>query len=152
MKISEVRVIVTCPAGQTFVVVKIITDSGVYGVGEGTKNGRELAVAALLEHHIAPVLIGRDPGAIEDIWKLLYKGAYWRRGPIPPTATAPTDLPPRDLKSQDAGLPVHSAPGRPSAPTARPPPRPVPRSVPGHRVTGGRLRPRSPPRRQRTAA
>src|SRR5205814_3046523 len=53
MKISEVRVIVTCPAGQTFVVVKIVTDSGVYGVGEGTKNGRELAVAALLEHHLA---------------------------------------------------------------------------------------------------
>ncbi|HQX10808.1 MAG TPA: bifunctional D-altronate/D-mannonate dehydratase, partial [Thermoflexales bacterium] len=61
MKIQEIRTIVTCPDKQSFVVVKIITDEGVYGVGEGTKNGRELAVATLLDKHLAPTLIGRDP-------------------------------------------------------------------------------------------
>lgn len=39
MKITDVRVIVTCPVGQTFTLVKIETDAGVYGVGEGTKKG-----------------------------------------------------------------------------------------------------------------
>ena len=114
MKITEVRVIVTCPAGQTFVAVKILTDSGVYGVGEGTKNGRELAVAALLEHHIAPTLIGRDPGAIEDIWKMLYKGAYWRGGPMQMTALAAVDMALWDIKGKVAGMPVYALLGGPA--------------------------------------
>ncbi|MSP14353.1 MAG: bifunctional D-altronate/D-mannonate dehydratase [Chloroflexi bacterium] len=114
MRISEVRVIVTCPAGQTFTLVKILTDAGVYGVGEGTKNGRELGVAALLEHHIAPTLIGRDPGAIEDIWKFLYKGTYWRGGPIQNSALAAIDMALWDIKGKVAGMPVYSLLGGPT--------------------------------------
>ncbi len=114
MRITDVRVIVTCPAGQTFVVVKIVTDSGVYGVGEGTKNGRELAVAALLEHHIAPTLIGREPGAIEDIWKFLYKGAYWRGGPMQMSALAAIDMALWDIKGKLAGMPVYALLGGPT--------------------------------------
>lgn len=114
MKIKEVRVIVTCPIRQPFVLVKIVTDTGVYGVGEGTKNGRELAVASLLENHIAPMLIGRDPGAIEDIWKLLYKGAYWRGGPIQMSAIAAIDMALWDIKGKVAGLPVYSLLGGPT--------------------------------------
>jgi mannonate dehydratase len=114
MQITEVRVIVTCPAGQTYTLVKIMTDEGVYGVGEGTKNGRELAVAALLEHHIAPTLIGRDPGAIEDIWQFLYKGAYWRGGPIQMSALAAIDMALWDIKGKVANLPVYSLLGGPT--------------------------------------
>ncbi len=114
MKITDARVIVTCPAGQTYTLVKITTDAGVYGVGEGTKNGRELAVAALLEHHLAPTLIGRDPGAIEDIWKFLYKGAYWRGGPIQNSAIAAIDMALWDIKGKVAGLPVYSLLGGPT--------------------------------------
>ena len=44
MKISNIKVIVTCP-GRNFTVVKVETDEGVYGVGEGTLNGSEQAVA-----------------------------------------------------------------------------------------------------------
>jgi mannonate dehydratase len=86
----------------------------VYGVGEGTKNGRELAVAALLEQHLAPTLIGRDPGAIEDIWKFLYKGAYWRGGPIQMAALAAIDMALWDIKGKVAGLPVYSLLGGPT--------------------------------------
>ncbi|MFN8500181.1 MAG: D-galactonate dehydratase family protein [Anaerolineae bacterium] len=117
MKITEVRVFVTCPAGeagQTYVLVKILTDQGVYGVGEGTKNGRELAVASLLENHLAPTLIGKDPGAIEDIWKYLYRGAYWRGGPIQNTALAAIDMALWDIKGKVAGLPVYSLLGGPT--------------------------------------
>ena len=44
-KIIDARVIVTCP-GRNFVTLKITTTDGVYGIGDGTLNGRELAVAA----------------------------------------------------------------------------------------------------------
>ena len=41
----------------------------------------EKAVVAYLEDHLVPLLIGRDPARIEDIWQYLYKGAYWRARP-----------------------------------------------------------------------
>ena len=44
-KIVDAKVIVTCPA-RNFVTLKITTDDGLYGLGDGTLNGRELAVAA----------------------------------------------------------------------------------------------------------
>jgi len=57
-EIVDARVIVTCP-GRNFVTLKIITRSGVHGIGDATLNGRELAVAAYLQDHVVPNLIGR---------------------------------------------------------------------------------------------
>ncbi|MCA3788023.1 MAG: bifunctional D-altronate/D-mannonate dehydratase, partial [Burkholderia sp.] len=53
MKIERLQTIVTCP-GRNFVTVKIVTDEGVYGLGDATLNGRELAVSAYLEDHVFP--------------------------------------------------------------------------------------------------
>ncbi|MBM81645.1 MAG: bifunctional D-altronate/D-mannonate dehydratase [Planctomycetaceae bacterium] len=107
MKIQEVRTIVTCP-GRNFVLLKIITDEGVYGVGDGTLNGRELAVAKALEEHIAPLLIGRDPDQIEDTWQYLFRGTYWRGGPVLNSALAAVDLALWDIKGKRAGMPLYS--------------------------------------------
>jgi len=108
MKITEVRVIVTCPS-RNYVVVKILTDEpGLYGVGDATLNGRELAVATALKEHIAPLLIGRDPDGIEDIWQMLFRGTYWRGGPVLMTALAGIDTALWDIKGKRAGLPVYS--------------------------------------------
>ena len=55
---------------------------GVYGLGDATLNGRELAVrSGTSSEHVIPCLIGRDPRNIEDVWQYLYRGAYWPRGP-----------------------------------------------------------------------
>lgn len=106
MKISGAKVIVTCP-GRNFVTLKIMTDDGVHGVGDATLNGRELAVAAYLQEHLVPCLIGRDPHQIEDIWQYLYRGAYWRRGPVTMTAIAAVDTALWDIKAKVAGLPLY---------------------------------------------
>src|SRR5579863_10350018 len=108
MKITEVRVVVTCPT-RNYVFVKIMTDQpGLYGVGDATLNGRELAVAAALTEHIAPLLIGRDPDQVEDIWQMLFRGTYWRGGPVLMTALAGVDIALWDIKGKRAGLPVYS--------------------------------------------
>ena len=108
MKITDVRVIVTCP-GRNYVLLKIETDEpGLYGVGDATLNGRELAVAAALRDHIAPLLIGRDPDRIEDTWQYLFRGTYWRGGPVLMTALAGVDLALWDIKGKRAGLPLYS--------------------------------------------
>jgi mannonate dehydratase len=106
MKITAAKVIVTCP-GRNFVTLKILTDEGVYGLGDATLNGREKAVVAYLEDHVIPCLIGRDPHQIEDIWNYLYKGVYWRRGPVTMTAIAAVDTALWDIKAKVAGLPLY---------------------------------------------
>jgi mannonate dehydratase len=106
MKIADARVIITCP-GRNFVTLKLITDEGVYGIGDATLNGRELAVVSYLNDHVIPCLIGRDPHQIEDIWQYLYRGAYWRRGPVTMSAIAAVDTALWDIKAKIAGLPLY---------------------------------------------
>ena len=105
MKITSARVIVCCP-GRNFVTLKIETHEGLTGLGDATLNGRELAVAAYLTEHLIPCLIGRDAHRIEDLWQLLYKGAYWRRGPVTMSAIAAVDTAQWDIKAKAANLPL----------------------------------------------
>jgi mannonate dehydratase len=106
VKIQAARVIVTCP-GRNFVTLKIETDEGVYGIGDATLNGRELAVVSYLEDHVIPALIGKDPQRIEDIWQYLYRGAYWRRGPVTMRAIAAVDVALWDIKAKLAEMPLY---------------------------------------------
>jgi mannonate dehydratase len=106
VKIVNAKVIV-CSPGRNFVTLKIETEGGLYGLGDATLNGRELAVASYLTDHLIPLLIGRDARRIEDIWHYLYKGAYWRRGPVTMTAIAAVDTALWDIKGKDLGVPVY---------------------------------------------
>ena len=106
LRIRAARVIVTSP-GRNFVTLKIETDEGVWGIGDATLNGREKAVVAYLEDHVIPVLIGRDARRIEDIWQFLYRGAYWRRGPVTMRAIAAVDVALWDIKAKALGAPLY---------------------------------------------
>ncbi|HEY0438106.1 MAG TPA: bifunctional D-altronate/D-mannonate dehydratase, partial [Phenylobacterium sp.] len=105
-KITAAKTIVTCP-GRNFVTLKIETADGVHGLGDATLNGRELAVESYLSDHVIPCLIGRDAHQIEDIWQYLYRGAYWRRGPVTMSAIAAVDTALWDIKAKVAGLPLY---------------------------------------------
>ena len=104
--ITSTDVVVTSP-GRNFVTLRITTADGVTGLGDATLNGRELAVASYLRDHVAPLLIGRDAHAIEDTWQYLYRGAYWRRGPVTMAAIAAVDMALWDIKAKVAGLPLY---------------------------------------------
>ena len=106
MKIVDATVIVTCP-GRNFVTLKVTTEDGVYGLGDATLNGRELAVASYLTDHVIPCLIGRDARRIEDTWQYLYKGAYWRRGPVTMSAIAAVDTALWDIRGKALDAPVY---------------------------------------------
>ncbi len=106
MRIQAAKVIVTCP-GRNFVTLKIITDQGVHGLGDAALNGRELSVVSYLEDHVIPCLIGRDPRQIEDIWQYLYRGAYWRRGPVTMSAVSAVDTALWDIKAKMANMPLY---------------------------------------------
>ena len=106
MEIDRAEVIVTSP-GRNFVTLRLTTSDGVQGIGDATVNGRELAVASYLQDHVCPLLIGRDPQRIEDIWQYLYRGGYWRRGPVTMAAIAAVDVALWDIKAKLAGMPLY---------------------------------------------
>lgn len=106
MKIAKVEVFISRP-GRNYVTTKITTTSGITGVGDATLNGRELSVASYLKDHLAPLLVGRNAGQIEDTWQYLYRGGYWRRGPVTMAAIASIDMALWDIKGKAAGMPVY---------------------------------------------
>src|SRR6202163_2980690 len=106
MKIIGARLIL-CSPDRNFLTLKIETDEGLTGLGDATLNGRELAVASYLSEHVIPALLGRDAQQIEDIWQYLYRGAYWRRGPVTMSAIAAVDTALWDIKAKQAGLPLY---------------------------------------------
>ena len=107
MKIRDAKVFL-CSPDRNFVTLRLETDEGIYGLGDATLNGRELAVATYLSEHVLPCLIGRDPFAIEDIWQYLYRGAYWRRGPVTMSAIAAVDVALWDIKGKALKTPVYN--------------------------------------------
>ena len=107
MKITNAYVNITSP-GRNFVTLKIETDEGIYGLGDGTLNGRELAVASYLTDHVIPCIVGRDPFQTEDIWQYLYRGPYWRRGPVTMAAIGAVDIALWDIKGKALNTPVYN--------------------------------------------
>jgi len=106
MRIESADVVVTSP-GRNFVTLKLTTSDGVVGLGDATVNGRELAVASYLRDHVAALLVGREANNIEDTWQYLYRGAYWRRGPVTMAAIAAVDMALWDIKAKVAGMPLY---------------------------------------------
>src|ERR1700688_1914221 len=106
MRITDAKVII-CSPGRNFVTLKITTEDGIHGLGDATLNGRELAVKSYLTDHVLPLLIGRDARKIEDLWQYLYKGAYWRRGPVTMSAISAVDTALWDIKAKSLNVPLY---------------------------------------------
>lgn len=106
-KITAIRVIRTRADGS-WLIVKVETDQpGLYGIGSASDYYQREAVAAAIEHSLAPRLLGRDASAIEDIWQSTYTSGYWRNGSILNTALAGIDMALWDIKGKEAGMPVY---------------------------------------------
>ena len=85
--------------------LKIDTDEGVFGWGEPVIEGRARSVEAAV-HELGDYLIGQDPARINDLWQVMYRGGFYRGGPILMSAIAGIDQALWDIKGKTLGVPV----------------------------------------------
>ena len=105
MKIVDVKPFVVDCFRTNWVFVKVYTDEGFTGVGEGTLEYKEKALVGAVEH-IKEAIVGKDPRNIEEIWHGIYRDAYWRGGPVLMSALSAVDMALWDIKGKALNLPV----------------------------------------------
>jgi mannonate dehydratase len=108
-RITRVRTFLCAPQGCPYLIVRVETDQpGLYGLGCASDPQRTLAVRAVLDEYLGPLLLGRDAGDIEDLHRLLHNSGYWRGGSIANNALGAVDVALWDIKAKVAGLPLYS--------------------------------------------
>jgi galactonate dehydratase len=113
MKITGLKTFQMWGEPRNWVFVKLETDEGLYGWGEGTLEGKETTVcAAILE--LGQYLVGKDPGPVEHHWQAMYRHGFWRGGVVLGSALAALDQALWDLRGKTAGLPVYRLLGGPT--------------------------------------
>ncbi|KAH8593597.1 enolase C-terminal domain-like protein [Bisporella sp. PMI_857] len=86
--------------------VKITDEEGNVGWGEASLEGHTQAVEGALDAFVGRIL-GVDAGAIEQVWQLLYRGGFYRGGPVLMSALSGIDIALWDLKARKLGVPIY---------------------------------------------
>jgi mannonate dehydratase len=108
LTITDVKTILTAPAGIRLVVVKVQTsEPGLYGLGCATFTQRARAVETAVDKFLKPFLICKNPLAIEDTWQSVFLSSYWRNGPVLGNALSGVDMALWDILGKRTGVPVY---------------------------------------------
>ncbi|MEZ4678934.1 MAG: hypothetical protein R2932_32435 [Caldilineaceae bacterium] len=105
MKITDIKCYPVWVTNANQCLVKIETDEGIYGWGEGGLSGRELAVAGAVQHY-REFLIGRDPMRIGAHWQEMYRSQYFE-GAVLTAAISAIDIALYDIAGKALGVPVY---------------------------------------------
>ncbi|WP_195259793.1 galactonate dehydratase [Anaerotruncus colihominis] len=103
MKLTKVE---TFRIRPRWLLLRLETDDGLIGWGEPVVEGRAATTQACI-HELEPYLLGTDPRNVEDIWQTIYRGGFYRGGPVLTSALSGIDQALWDIKGKALGVPVH---------------------------------------------
>lgn len=106
MKITAVKGFPVQGGHRNLFIVRVETDEGLSGLGEGGMSGREWAMDGMLRH-CEPILLGMDPRRIEHIWQTLYRSWYFEGGHILGSVISAIDIALWDILAQSLNVPVY---------------------------------------------
>ncbi len=107
MRIEEVKTFIVNAGRQNWLFVKVITDNGLYGWGEASVEGQELAVEASIHVLAERSVIGEDPLNVEKIWQQMYHHGFWKGGFIYMTAISGIDQAIWDILGKYFNVPTY---------------------------------------------
>jgi len=107
VRLADFKTFLVHDGYRTFVFLKLYTDDGLTGVGEGSTEWNELAVEAAIRQ-MCGRLRGADPFQTEALWEQLYRDSYWRNDLIINSAISAIDQACWDLKGKRLGVPVYA--------------------------------------------
>ncbi|MBC7236792.1 MAG: mandelate racemase/muconate lactonizing enzyme family protein [Chloroflexi bacterium] len=106
MKITDIKSYPVWVGHRNQFVVKVETDEGIYGLGEGGLSGRELAMKGAVDHY-REWLIGRDPMRMGALWQEMYRSQYFEGGRVLTAAISAIDIALHDIAGKALGVPVY---------------------------------------------
>jgi galactonate dehydratase len=106
MKISDIQTFLVNVGGQNRVLLKVLTDEHLHGVGEAYCVGPDQATVQTI-HYFKDWLIGQDPHRVEYLWRLLYNGSRFPGGSVVNAAISGIEHALWDLKGKALGVPVY---------------------------------------------
>lgn len=105
MKITDIKAFTVDCFRTNWIFVKVYTDEGITGIGEGTLEYKEKAFLGALGH-IEEYLLGENPLDIERHWYRIYRDAYWRGGPVLMSALSAVEMALWDILGKSLNTPV----------------------------------------------
>ena len=106
MKITGLETFLVFAHWRNWTIVRVDTDSGICGYGEGTLEGREQSVQTAIGE-LGRYLIGKDPFAIELHYQEMYRRAFWTGGAVLNSAISAAEMALWDIKGKALGVPVY---------------------------------------------
>jgi galactonate dehydratase len=107
MRLTDFKTFLVHDGYRCFLFLKLYTDEGLTGVGEGSLEWNELAVEGALRQ-MGGRIMGADPFGTEGLWERLYRDSYWRNDIVINSAISAIDQACWDLKGKKLGAPVHA--------------------------------------------
>jgi len=105
MKITGVKTFIVCTGDNNWLFVKIETDTGISGLGEGSVTSKVVSVEAAIRDNVH-LLIGQDPRNIEYLWQRLYRVPRWRGGPVLMSAISAIEIALWDILGKSLNAPI----------------------------------------------
>jgi galactonate dehydratase len=106
LKITGLKTYIVNAGRINLVLVKISTNEGITGLGEGSVTSKEATIAEAIKEH-ERFLLGQDPTRIEYLWQGMYRYPRWRGGPVLNSAISAVEIALWDILGKSLNVPVY---------------------------------------------